>query len=204
MLKQKLKRFKFLTLDQVHKLIEVMDSPKAIRDRAIFMIAFWRGLRASEVGLLQLEDYDPKTKQLLVRRLKGSNDTWFPITKEEIKYLEKWIKERGNFPGPLFISKYSVGVGRSYLDDLIKEYGPKANLEKEYCHFHILKHSICTYLVDTGLDLRKIQHWVGHKSIASTQRYADVSPRAMRDITELVEKQFSKDMKEFEKGKKRA
>jgi len=47
-----------------------------VRDRAIFQVALHAGLRASEVGMLQMRDYQPKATvqgmdRLYVRRLKG-------------------------------------------------------------------------------------------------------------------------------------
>src|SRR5579862_6227539 len=44
----------------------------SVRDRAIFRVAYHAGLRASEVGLLELRDYDGRTDRVYVHRLKGS------------------------------------------------------------------------------------------------------------------------------------
>ena len=53
--KRKRKEIKFLTEDELARLFSVIHS---VRDRAIFQLAYRAGLRASEVGLLQLRDYD--------------------------------------------------------------------------------------------------------------------------------------------------
>src|SRR5437899_3345064 len=58
--KRKRKEIKFLTEDELARLFSVIHS---IRDRAIFQLAYRAGLRASEVGLLQMRDYDPKSIQ---------------------------------------------------------------------------------------------------------------------------------------------
>jgi integrase len=47
----------FLTQDELWQLFKVI---KSKRDRAIFLVAYWHGLRASEIGLLQRADVDAK------------------------------------------------------------------------------------------------------------------------------------------------
>jgi site-specific recombinase XerD len=44
-------------------------------------------------------------------------------------------------------------------------------------HFHVLKHSIATHLLDAGADLRFVQDWIGHASIKNTVIYAQLTSR---------------------------
>jgi site-specific recombinase XerD len=44
-------------------------------------------------------------------------------------------------------------------------------------HFHALKHSIATHLLDAGADLRFVQDWIGHASIRNTVIYAQLTSR---------------------------
>jgi len=59
--KRKRKEIKFLTEDEIGRLFSVIS---AVRDRAMFQIAYRAGLRASEVGMLQMRDYDPKADKI--------------------------------------------------------------------------------------------------------------------------------------------
>ena len=43
------------------------------------------------------------------------------------------------------------------LDVLIRGYGEKAKFPDDKRHFHFLKHSIATHLLDTGADIRFVQ-----------------------------------------------
>ena len=66
---------RFLTLDETARLFRVIGpqiGPHR-RDRALFLIAYRHGLRASEVGLLRVEGIDLKTLRIMVHRLKGSH-----------------------------------------------------------------------------------------------------------------------------------
>ena len=54
----------------------------------------------------------------------------------------------------------------------MKRYGAEAKLPVEKRHFHALKHSVATHLLDAGADLRFLQDWLGHANIQNTVIYA--------------------------------
>jgi site-specific recombinase XerD len=58
------------------------------------------------------------------------------------------------------------------LDVLMKRYCAEARIQQEKRHFHVLKHSIATQVLDVGMDLRSVQDWLGHAQIANTVIYA--------------------------------
>src|SRR5437899_12426621 len=67
--KRKPSTVSFLREEEIDRLFSVIDS---VRDRAIFRLAYHSGLRASEIGMLQLRDHDPKAAKILLHRVKGS------------------------------------------------------------------------------------------------------------------------------------
>src|SRR5229473_3708225 len=142
--KRKRKEIKFLTEDELARLFSAIHS---VRDRAIFQLAYRAGLRASEVGMLQLRDYDPKADKIFVHRLKGSNSGEHHLVREEARALRAWLKARGSFPGTLFPSQRKTPISRRQLDKLMKAYGAEANLPKTLRHFHVLKHCCATHLL---------------------------------------------------------
>ncbi len=58
------------------------------------------------------------------------------------------------------------------LEVLMKRYGEEAAIPKDKRHFHVLKHSIVTHLLDAGADIRFVQDWLGHSNIQNTVIYA--------------------------------
>jgi integrase len=54
-------------------------------------------------------------------------------------------------------------------------------------HFHDLRHTCATRMVQAGVDLYKVQRLLGHKSSIMTQRYAHHYPESLRDGVEALE-----------------
>ncbi len=163
---------KFLTEAEIKKLIGEISSK---RDKAIFLLAYRHGLRASEVGLLQRNDFDEKQLRLNIHRLKGSLSGVHPLQPDEVRILKGFLRSREDSLPYLFPSRKGAPISRAMLDVLIKGYGERVNLPDDKRHFHVLKHSIATHLLDTGADIRFVQDWLGHANIQNTVIYAQIS-----------------------------
>jgi len=159
---------KYLTKEELKRLFKVIKTP---RDRAIFHVAYFRGLRASEVGKLQLASLKLGAKRLFVRRGKGSLAAEFLLSDIEVKLLRAWIKERGLDPGPIFLSNRGKGISRQQIYVLTSKYCDQAGIAKEKAHPHVLKHSLGTHLLQGGMPLLKVKHLLGHKKLSSTEHY---------------------------------
>ena len=92
---------KYLTEDELKRLLHVVKGRKSPRDEAIFLVTYWRGLRASEVGRIPFSAWNQSKRRLFVTRLKGSLSGEFPLSKAEQSALNAWLKIRGSAPGPL-------------------------------------------------------------------------------------------------------
>ena len=168
----------YLTPSEIHAIFAVIKSP---RDRAALRLAYQRGLRAHEVGLLQLSDWNERDGLLHVRRGKGSISRDYRITPAEATALRAWLKIRGREPGPLFPSRQKraggLGIHRNQLDRLFRRYCAEAGIRKDKAHLHSLRHSAATHLLERGNPADVIQDWLSHKSLKSTEVYMHFSQR---------------------------
>jgi len=159
----------FLTQEEVQNLFSAI---KTKRDRAIFAVAYRHGLRASEVGMLQLTDLDLKAGRITINRVKGSMSGTYPMSPDTVKLLKSYIKSRTD-PSPyLFISNRNLPIDRRTLLVMMKKYATVAGIPKEKQQFHALKHSIATHILDAGEDVYFVKDWLGHKNINSTTIYS--------------------------------
>jgi integrase len=172
----------YLQPEEIASLFAVIESR---RDRALFRIAYHHGLRAHEIGILQLSDYRDRDGILYIRRGKGSVSREHKLIPEELKALRAWLKERGTMPGPLFPSRQGRnGITRFRLDQLIKSYCVAAGIRREKAHMHVLKHSCGTHLAERGNQPDAIQDWLGHRDSASTDIYMHFSKRRREESVE--------------------
>jgi len=158
--------------EEMHRFFSVIEST---RDRAIFRLTYHAGLRASEVGLLELRDYAAQTDRLMIHRLKGSHSGEHHLNIEESDALRAWLEERGTAPGPIFVSRHGSPISRKMLDVLVKKYGRRAQWPDQLCHCHVFKHACCTHLLSKGFNVEQVQDWVGHANIQNTMIYSRVT-----------------------------
>jgi integrase len=167
-----------LTTEEIDRFFGVIDTP---RNAAMFRVAYHRGLRASEIGLLQIADWDASADRLRVRRKKGSRGGEFHLTKKEVKALRAWLKVRGSLPGPLFPSRVGRGISQQMLDRWMKHYGELAGIPPEKRHCHALKHSCGTHLLERGENIEDVQDHLGHVNIQNTLVYAKITNRRRQE-----------------------
>lgn len=171
----------YLQEAEIERLFKVITSH---RDKAIFRLAYHRGLRASEIGLLEVRDLDAQLTHITLHRLKGSTSGIYPLVREEMKALRAWLKKRGNLPGPLFPSRNHQPISRKRLDALMKNYGALAMIPERLRHFHVLKHSCGTHMASQGRNVEQIQDHLGHKNIGNTMIYVRVTNKRREQLGE--------------------
>lgn len=177
---------KYLTSNELNRLFKAIKNDKSkytVRNYAMFRIAYYCALRASEVGLIEPEFFNLNSKEIYCKRLKGSlNNTLKILDSETLRALKKYIREY-NPKGRLFLSQKGNPISRKTLDAIMKKYCKDANIEdKSKHHFHVLKHTRAVFLADAGLDIREIQYWLGHKQICNTQIYLQFTSKQHENL----------------------
>ena len=144
------KTIHYLSQEELKELLKNVTSK---RDMALILLAYSYGLRASEVGLLRREDIDFERLKIRITRVKGSISSEYPLRPEVATALKKYLRTRKDNSPILFPSRRGLPINRRTLDYLFKKYAEKAGIPKEKRHFHVLKHSIATHLLDAGADI---------------------------------------------------
>lgn len=192
------KKIKFLTYDQVEKLMGLPDTTnkEGLRDRAILEVLFSTGMRVSELTSLNIRLFDTKgilngqykNLELSISGKGGSTRTVY-FSAEALVWLGKYLKTRTSdmYP-PLFIN-YARNVSKDSerrltprsVEYLVRKYTIMAGLPVDATP-HTLRHSFATDLLNEGADMRSVQELLGHKNIVTTQIYTHVTNKKLRDV----------------------
>jgi site-specific recombinase XerD len=167
-LQDRLSKIHVLTHAELEQLLTVITD---LRDRALFLVAYRHGLRASEIPLLQTTDLNSTATKMMIRRLTRRPAAIHPLQKDESTALKRYLKSRTDHSVILFRGTRGRPITRRGLDWLMKTYGEQAKLPSRKRHFHVLKHSIATHLLSAGADLRFVHEWLGHTLLQSTALY---------------------------------
>lgn len=156
---------------------------RSTRDHAMILLAYRHGLRASEVCGLLVANIDIRTQSIDVERLKGSRHTVQALQShrgqpllDEIAVLKAWLAERPKDGSPfLFTSQKGGRLSRMQFFRIVRDCCLAAGVSPELAHPHVLKHALCSHLLEANVNLGLIQQAAGHKSISSTMQYAHAS-----------------------------
>lgn len=74
----------------------------------------------------------------------------------------------------LFLNTFSKRLTTQGISNVIAKVRKDAGIEKHITP-HMLRHTVATLLLRNGVDIRIVQEFLGHASIATTQRYTHVS-----------------------------
>jgi integrase/recombinase XerC len=146
-------------------------------DQALFEVLYGAGLRISEACNLDLGDVVPEGSgaRLNVRQGKGRKDRLVPLGARAMSAIRDYLPLRAPAPGSeeaLLLHRRGRRLdpreARRRLARREALTGVKAVPP------HALRHSFATHLLGEGADLRSIQELLGHASLRTTQRYAQV------------------------------
>ncbi|HUD01564.1 MAG TPA: site-specific tyrosine recombinase XerD [Rhabdochlamydiaceae bacterium] len=172
-----------LTIEEVGCFLQAPDieTPIGARDKAIFLVMYASGLRASE--LCGLNTGDVSDDQVRVRG-KGNKERVIPIAATAVAAVDHYLTHfRMEGDGPLFLSSQGRRMDRVALWERVKFYAKKAGISKSISP-HTLRHSFATHLLENGADLRVIQEMLGHANIATTDRYTHISRKHLHEAFE--------------------
>jgi len=155
------------------ELIRILNKTKRNNHKVAFLLGFYQAMRVSEVVNLQLGNIDKEQHLIRIKQAKGKKDRNIPIIKP-LKLNEKAV---------LSSLKYlPVNCGDRALQYAFKN---KANevLNRDL-HFHSLRHSGASWLLNKkqGWDIRKIQQFLGHSKLQTTEIYCHVNPQDLVNL----------------------
>ncbi len=166
-----------LSLDEVGALLGAV---RVDRYQAVVMVLYGAGLRISEALALEVTDIDGARGVILVRNGKGNKAREAKLSPVLYAWLRRyWSRERPPLPY-LFASRKT---GKPPYAETIRTAlarAAKAAWIGKRVTPHVLRHSFATHLLEQGTDVRVVGALLGHASLTSTARYAQVTEKLVR------------------------
>ena len=159
------------------------DTPRGIRDRALYELLYSAGLRISEAVSLNVEGLFLSRCMARVTG-KGNKERLVIFGPEAAHWLGRYMTEaRPVLLGKrsskaVFVSKSGKRLSRK---GMWKNYSALATEIGLSSKLHTLRHTFATELLTGGADLRSVQELMGHADIATTQIYTHVSSSHLRE-----------------------
>jgi integrase len=171
----------YLTEREIEKLMDAAGGNRwGHRDATAILLAYRHGLRASELVALRWDDIDFQTGKLHVRRSKGGTPSVHPIGGRELRALRR-LQREGQPGRYVFVSERLAPLSVAGYQRMVARAGEAAGFPFMISS-HVLRHSCGYKLANDGRDTRSIQHYLGHRSIASTGRYTALAPDRFKDF----------------------
>ena len=178
-----------LTASETERVLALPDvaEPLGLRDRAILEAFYSTGMRRMELLGLKLYDLDQERGTVFIRQGKGKKDRMIPMGERAFAWVSRYLEEaRGSLAltpdeGIVFLTNVGLAFEPNRLTQLARNYVGKAEIGKTGA-CHLFRHTCATLMLENGADIRFIQQLLGHEKLETTQIYAQVSIRMLKEV----------------------
>ena len=166
-----------LSQEEVMSILKSIDN---IKHKALISLLYSAGLRISELLNLKIEDIDFDSNRILIRQAKGKKDRMVPLGERAKKVILYYMKE---YEPDVYLFEGSTGkqYSSTSVQRIIKRNCQALGIRKKVTP-HTFRHSYATHLLENGVDLRYIQHTLGHNSSKTTEIYTHITRIGMKQM----------------------
>jgi integrase/recombinase XerD len=188
---------RFLERDDVVALIDRLPTrgPHALRNRVLFLFLYNTGARVQEVADLRVEHLDLGPSPRV--RLHGKGDKWrtcplWPHTGRQIQQLLDERRDPQPAEGPVFVSHHGRPLTRFGIYKIVRRLTLPPSTKASHARArplspHVFRHTAAVHLLEAGVDVNVIRAWLGHVSLDTTNRYAEINTRMKEAALRLCE-----------------
>lgn len=179
-----------LSLDETRTILRSVTTPQ---NKAYLTTVYSCGLRLHEALYLQVSDIDKDRMRIHVHRGKGAKDRYVPLPESTLHELRSyWAIHRNPtwiFPrlgrsgkeGPTAQKPLAKASVQGALRRVLKQLKIKKRVS-----VHTLRHSYATHLLEAGVNIRRIQQYLGHSSLNSTLVYLHLTTQGHENAYGII------------------
>jgi integrase/recombinase XerC len=169
---------------------EIGSPPKAgpMRDLMMLTLAYYTGLRVSE--LVQVDIEDVEGKKILEVIGKGTKLATIPLNEKTRLALRKYLPWRKSLPATdrkaLFLNRFGTRITTRAVEQNLKKWLKKAKITSDFSP-HSLRHTFGTNILRATKNIRIAQRLLRHANVTTTQIYTHVDDGETRSAVESLE-----------------
>ncbi|RJQ61042.1 MAG: hypothetical protein C4517_09275 [Stygiobacter sp.] len=160
--------------------------------RSIFITAFYTGMRLGELVNMKWSWIDLSDKQITVQcsdtfTTKSKKERIIPFTQTIKTLLADRVPKIFNITSDDYV--FTDSRGKKLNEDYVsKKFKAAVNTSKlnDKIHFHTLRHSFASLLVQRGVSLYVVKELLGHEALSTTQIYSHLQQQNLRDAVNLI------------------
>jgi site-specific recombinase XerD len=170
----------------------------AVRDRALLLFLYNTGARAQEVAELRVSNLDLSPPARV--RLHGKGDKWrmCPLWAETARQLQLLLQQRDPTAppdDPVFVSRPGRPLTRFGIYKIVRRCASSLKTRgrlsaNKPVSPHIFRHTAAVHLLESGVEINVIRGWLGHASLETTNRYAEITLRTKEAALRTCEPSF--------------
>lgn len=173
---------KVLSKQQVMAMIQQTMNRK---HKLLLMFLYSAGLRVSECLALKWTEINLDENTIRINQGKGKKDRITLLAETTKKELFQFAVDKQNNSPFIFVGRKGKLTVKS-AQCIVEQAAKKARIPFSVTP-HMLRHSFATHLLDQGIDIRYIQHLLGHSRLSTTQIYTHVSKRNIAGIKSPID-----------------
>lgn len=183
---------RYLPPEEIENILEWVrrESSYGVRDYAMFLLMARLGLRVPEVMAMEIDDIDWRAGELLVRG-KGKRRDRLPLPEDVGAAISAYLRDArpSTVTRVLFVRSYAPYLGfkdSRIISKILARACAALEIEMpaRYLGSHVLRHSLATRMVRTGVALHEVGDVLRHKSRATTMIYAKLDIANLRSIAQ--------------------
>jgi integrase/recombinase XerC len=183
----------YLSVDEIFHLLDTvknseLPSLRPRRDKTILELIYATGMRCSELVNVQYKNLDLEQKTILIVG-KGNKERIVLFNeKAKQKIIDYLTNERppiGNAQEFLFVNNRGDKLTSRTVQRIFEMFRSFLQVGRQLTP-HKIRHSFATHLLNQGADLRVVQELLGHKTVASTEKYTHVSLDRLTTLYETI------------------
>ena len=156
---------------------------KGCRDKAMFELLYATGIRVSELISLNIDDVNLVTGLVVCR---NGKERIIPVYDAAIRAISSYLTNSRPSMAvtgevSLFVNTGGGRMTRQGFWKIMKSYLVRAQISEDITP-QMLRHSFAAHLLENGADVRSLQQMLGHSDISSTQAYARIIGRQLKDV----------------------